>query len=131
MAAKRERQKELEDQIKRDNQEKVLRQKERGAEHIDFRRREEELKEAQRKQENKREREQQKELRERRRVDREVKLGLDGMDEAALEEHRRCVKERLEVEEAAKREARLQAEMQRPKSSKQQRYNDDLRGVNG
>ena len=39
----------MEDQIKRENQEKVQRQKERGAEHIDFRRREEELKEAQRK----------------------------------------------------------------------------------
>jgi hypothetical protein len=121
----------LEDQIKRDNQEKVQRQKERGAEHIDFRRREEELKEAQRKQENKREREQQKELRKRSKVDREVKLGLDGMDEAALEEHRRGARERLEADEAARREARLQAEMQRPKSSKQQRYNDDLRGVNG
>ena len=120
----------MEDQIKRDNQEKVQRQKERGAEHIDFRRREEELKETQRKQENKREREQQKELRERRRADREVKLGLDGLDEAAVEEHRRRVRERQEAEEAAKREARLQMEMQRPKSSKQ-RYNDDLRGVNG
>ena len=50
------------------------------------------------------------------------------MDEAAVEEHRKKIRERQEAEDVAKREARLQMEMQRPKSSKQ-RLNDDLRGV--
>jgi hypothetical protein len=62
-------------------------------------------------------------------------LGLEVVDEVALEEHRRRQRERLEAEEVARRmdkEARLQAQLmqQRPKSAKQ-RVNEDLRGVNG
>ena len=85
------------EQVKQKNMEVVAKQKEKGSEHIDFRRKEEEMKENQRKEENRQDREKQKELRQKRKQERT--LGLEIFNQNAIEDYRRKIREQKEKEE--------------------------------
>ncbi len=95
---KKEKQKQITEQVKQANQELVQRQKERGhTEHVDFRKLEEEKKEQQWREENRKERERKKEIRDKRKQERDAELGLDQFDEEVIEEQK--MKRRMIMEQ--------------------------------
>jgi hypothetical protein len=73
----------------------VRKQQEKGLEHVDFRKKEEEAKLKARNDENKAEREKQRDLRNKRKENREATLGLDILDPDVIQEQRQKVKETL------------------------------------
>ena len=81
------------------NQEAVLKQREKGLEHVDFRKKEEEAKEQARKAENKAERERQKQIREQRRQEGRKVLGLEMLHEEVIEDYRKRVKDHMATED--------------------------------
>lgn len=70
----------------------MQKQREKGAEHVDFRKKEEEAKEQAKRDENKAERERKRQVREQRKQAGRATVGLDAINEGAIEAYREKVK---------------------------------------